>query len=97
MNKRRDIHVRNVPLPAARTFGEAMRAIDEMHVLTGEFILIRADVVTNLDLQTVLRDFRLRKENDTAIAKTVMMMVLKRGLPGHAARYDNKSSEIAAA
>jgi len=47
------------------TFGEAMRAVDERHVLTGEFVLVRGDVVSNVNLQRLLSDFKFVLANSS--------------------------------
>lgn len=64
--------------------GDAMREIDARSIIKRDFILLDADVVSNMHLQNVLQQHIARRQKDKY---TLMTMVLKKAMPGHRSRY----------
>lgn len=67
----------------SRSVGDAVRDIDARGVITGDFILVSGDVVTNMDLNKALAAHVQHKQNDRDYVCT---MVLKQASPLHRAR-----------
>lgn len=69
--------------------GDALRHIEQMRVLKSDFVLIGGDVVSNLNLQSVLEGHRARKKQDKL---NIMTMVMKQAAPRHRTRgHDDRS------
>lgn len=60
-----------------------MRDIDSRGLITGDFILISGDVVTNVDISKVLEEHKKYKQNDRDYICT---MVLTQAAPMHRSR-----------
>lgn len=67
----------------ARSIGDAVRDIDSRGMITGDFILVSGDVVTNMDLNKALNVHRQHKQDDRDYIST---MVLKQASPLHRSR-----------
>ncbi|KAG7831387.1 hypothetical protein KL920_000907 [Ogataea angusta] len=67
----------------SRSVGDAMRDVDSRGLITGDFVLVSGDVVTNLDLSKVLATHKQRKAADRDYIAT---MVLKQASELHRAR-----------
>jgi len=63
--------------------GEALRHLDSLDVIKGDFILLSGDVVSNIKLDKVLK---AHKERVKADKYNIMTMVLKNAEPGHRTR-----------
>ncbi len=67
----------------SRSVGDAMRDIDARGMITGDFILVSGDVITNMDLNKALSAHRQHKQDDRDYVST---MVLKQASPLHRSR-----------
>lgn len=65
-----------------------MRDLDGKHLITGDFILVSGDVVSNLPIESALAKHRARRESD----KNAIMTMLLREAGGH---HRTKSSSFA--
>lgn len=59
---------------AATSVGDCMRDLDQRDLITGDFVFVTGDVVSNLDLQPILAKHRARREKDK---NAIMTMVLR--------------------
>ncbi|KAI9787601.1 MAG: hypothetical protein M1839_000132 [Geoglossum umbratile] len=59
---------------ASCSVGDAMRDLDSRHLITGDFIVVSADVVSNLPLEGALAKHRARREADK---NAIMTMILR--------------------
>ena len=67
---------------AATSVGDALRDLDSRDIITGDFILVFGDLVSNVALQPALAKHRARREKDK---NAIMTMVLRGVDPGHRA------------
>ncbi|VEU24285.1 DEKNAAC105520 [Brettanomyces naardenensis] len=67
----------------SRSVGDSVRDIDARGVITGDFILVSGDVITNMDLNKALSVHRQHKQDDRDYVST---MVLKQASPLHRSR-----------
>jgi NDP-sugar pyrophosphorylase family protein len=74
-------HKNNPPKPKKKVVarnclsaGEALRALDQKDIIKGDFVLLSADTVSNLDLAPALTAHRARREKDK---NAIMTMVLR--------------------
>ncbi|KAI9868336.1 MAG: hypothetical protein M1813_005779 [Trichoglossum hirsutum] len=58
----------------SRSVGDAMRDLDGRHLITGDFIVVSADVVSNLPLEGALAKHRARRAADK---NAIMTMILR--------------------
>lgn len=75
--------IQTIPSRESRSVGDAMRDIDSRGLITGDFILISGDVVTNLDISKVIDEHKKYKQNDRDYICT---MVLTQASPMHRSR-----------
>lgn len=75
--------IQTIASKESRSVGDAMRDMDSRSLVTDDFILVSGDVVTNLDLTTVLEEHKKHKQADRDYICT---MVLKQASPLHRAR-----------
>ena len=59
---------------SATSVGDAMRDLDNRDLITGDFLLVSGDVVSNLPLESALAKHRARREKDK---NAIMTMVLR--------------------
>ncbi len=59
------------------SFGDALREIDAKQLIKGDFILVSADVITNMDIKKALEQHKKRREVDK---NCIMTMVIPRFL-----------------
>ncbi|KAL2045611.1 hypothetical protein N7G274_002039 [Stereocaulon virgatum] len=64
----------------ATSVGEAMRSLDQLDVITGDFLLVSGDVVSNMNLEPALLKHRARREKSK---DAIMTMVLREAGVGH--------------
>ncbi|KAI9847218.1 MAG: hypothetical protein M1838_000978 [Thelocarpon superellum] len=64
----------------SRSIGDAMRDLDARDVITGDFLIVSGDVVSNLPLEAALAKHRARREVDK---NAIMTMVLREAGPSH--------------
>jgi translation initiation factor eIF-2B subunit epsilon len=57
----------------SRSVGDAMRDLDSRHLITGDFIVMSADVVSNLPLEGALAEHRARRVADKNAIMTMML------------------------
>lgn len=69
----KDIVVTLIISDGCRSLGDALRDIDTKGLIRGDFILIRGDAFTNIDLKSFMEVHRARTEKDKG---TTMTMVL---------------------
>ena len=50
--------VRPIIALTARSTGDALREIDSKQIITGDFVLVRGDVVASLDLQRIVEEHK---------------------------------------
>ncbi|QPG76013.1 hypothetical protein FOA43_003399 [Brettanomyces nanus] len=67
----------------SRSVGDSIRDIDGRGVISGDFILVSGDVITNMDLNKALSAHRQHKQEDRDYVST---MVLKQASPLHRSR-----------
>lgn len=67
----------------SRSVGDAMRDLDNRGLITGDFLLVSGDVVTNIDFANVMAFHKLKK---TADKDHIVTMVLTNGSPFHRTR-----------
>lgn len=75
--------IQTIASKESRSVGDAMRDIDSRGLITGDFILISGDVVTNVDISKVLEEHKKYKQNDRDYICT---MVLTQAAPMHRSR-----------
>ncbi|XP_041358393.1 translation initiation factor eIF-2B subunit epsilon-like isoform X2 [Gigantopelta aegis] len=63
--------------------GDALREIDAKSLIRSDFILVSGDLVSNINLKTLLDDHKKRREKEKS---SVMTMVYKKAPPGHHSR-----------
>ncbi|KAI9801632.1 MAG: hypothetical protein M1833_002314 [Piccolia ochrophora] len=63
-----------------RSVGDAMRDLDQRHVITGDFVVVSGDVVTNFPLEGALAEHRARRAADK---NAIMTMVLREAGRAH--------------
>lgn len=64
----------------ATSVGEAMRNLDQLDVITGDFLLVSGDVISNMNLEPALIKHRARREK---CKDAIMTMVLSEAGVGH--------------
>ena len=64
----------------ATSVGEAMRNLDQLDVITGDFLLVSGDVISNMNLEPALLKHRARREKNK---DAIMTMVLREAGVGH--------------
>lgn len=75
--------IQTIASKESRSVGDAMRDVDSRGLITGDFILVSGDVVTNLDISKVLEDHKVYKQSDRDYICT---MVLTQASPMHRSR-----------
>ncbi len=63
--------------------GDALRELDTKQLISSDFILVSGDVVSNLNVDDVLKAHRKRREIDK---NSIMTMVLREASPFHRTR-----------
>ncbi|KAI8801232.1 nucleotide-diphospho-sugar transferase [Cladochytrium replicatum] len=66
-----------------RSLGDALREVDQQHIIKSDFILVNGDVVSNMNLEKALAEHRARKTVDK---NAIMTMVLKQASVAHRTR-----------
>ena len=64
----------------ATSTGDSMRDLDNRGLITGDFLLVSGDVVTNISIEPVLERHRGRRERDK---NAIMTMILREAGIGH--------------
>ena len=59
---------------SATSVGDAMRDLDNRNLITGDFLLVSGDVVSNLAIETALAQHKARREKDK---NAIMTMILR--------------------
>lgn len=67
----------------SRSVGDAMRDLDNRGLITGDFLLVSGDVVTNIDFAKVMNFHKHKKTSDK---DHIVTMVLTNGSPFHRTR-----------
>lgn len=67
----------------SRSVGDAMRDLDNRGLITGDFLLISGDVVTNIDFNKVKKFHKAKKQEDK---EHIVTMVLSQASPIHRTR-----------
>jgi len=67
----------------ATSVGDALREVDKSGLVTNDFVLITADVVSNADLTDVIQKHKERKASDKQMAMTVVFRRDGGGSGGH--------------
>lgn len=68
--------VQFVRVADARSTGDVLRDLDKRALVDGDFVLVHGDVVSNIQLDSILADHRKRREES---ASNIMTMVLRSG------------------
>ncbi|XP_061493488.1 translation initiation factor eIF-2B subunit epsilon [Rhineura floridana] len=76
--------IRFVTSDLYRSLGDVLRDVDAKSLVRSDFILVSADVVSNINISTALQEHRLRRKLEKNVS--VMTMIFKESLPGHHAR-----------
>jgi len=71
------------------SFGDAMRDLDEKGILRSHFILTSADVVSNVNIDTLIKEHKHRYDKSK---DTTLTLVYQHADPGHQSR--SKSQEV---
>lgn len=69
--------------PDLRSVGDAMRDLDSRGLITGDFILVSGDVVTNIDFEKAMAFHKSRKQQDK---DHILTMILSPASPLHRTR-----------
>jgi len=59
-----------------KSAGEALREIDVKDIIKTDFVLVSADVVSNMDLGTAMRAHRARRDKDKNALMTIVSELL---------------------
>ncbi|KAJ5190376.1 uncharacterized protein N7498_009361 [Penicillium cinerascens] len=68
--------------------GDVMRDLDGKHLITGDFIVVSGDVISNLPIEGALATHRARREADK---NAIMTMVLREAGPNHRTKSSSVS------
>jgi len=69
------VKVRLVTAAAAHSTGDALREVDRLGLVKGDFVLIRGGILSNLPLQFMVEEHRRRKEDDKdSLLMTIVLM-----------------------
>ncbi|KAI9750733.1 MAG: hypothetical protein M4579_006334 [Chaenotheca gracillima] len=68
---------------AARSIGDAMRDLDHRDILSGDFLIVTGDVVSNVPLEVPLAEHRARRATDK---NAIMTMILREAGRDHRAK-----------
>ncbi|KAI5793904.1 nucleotide-diphospho-sugar transferase [Peziza echinospora] len=74
--------------PNSSSVGDAMRELDAKQLITADFLLVSGDIVSNLPLEPILQEHRLRRQADK---NAIMTMILRQAAPSH--RTKSKEEE----
>ena len=58
--------------------GDALRHLDQLDLIKGDFVLMSGDIVTNLSLPAVLQQHRARAQRDKSLLMSVVMKQVQR-------------------
>ena len=72
----------------SRSTGDAMRDLDSRHIITGDFLVVSGDVVSNIPLEGALTRHRARR---TADKNAIMTMILREAGRGHRTKAQRAS------
>ena len=72
----------------SRSTGDAMRDLDSRHIITGDFLVVSGDVVSNIPLEGALARHRARR---TADKNAIMTMILREAGRGHRTKAQRAS------
>ena len=72
--------------------GDALRHLDTLDLIKGDFVLMSGDVVTNLPLPQLVQQHRERVRQDK---NTLMTLVMKQAAPGHPIRAVDDDTVVA--
>ena len=61
-----------------------MRELDAKQLITADFLLVSGDIVSNLPLEPILQEHRLRRQADK---NAIMTMILRQAAPSHRTKY----------
>ena len=87
--KRSKMNVHVIADENCHSFGDAMRDLDEKGILRSHFILLSADVISNVHLDPLIREHK-RRYNENK--NTTLTLVYQNADPGHQSR--SKSQEV---
>mmetsp|Transcript_1893 Transcript_1893/g.5530 ORF Transcript_1893/g.5530 Transcript_1893/m.5530 type:complete len:764 (+) Transcript_1893:77-2368(+) len=65
------VHI--VTITTCSSAGEALRAIDQKHLIKNDFVLVTGDTVANMDLAAAVKAHRSRREKDKNAILTMVM------------------------
>ncbi|XP_076071502.1 translation initiation factor eIF2B subunit epsilon-like isoform X3 [Mytilus galloprovincialis] len=74
------------------SMGDAMREIEDKSLIRSDFILVYGDIVSNLDLRSIIQEHKRRREKDK---NAVMTVIMKKAPPGHCSRCREDDSLVA--
>ncbi|CAG8537382.1 338_t:CDS:10 [Paraglomus occultum] len=83
------LKITTIVTPTALSVGDALREVDNRHLISSDFILVSGDVVSNVQLDKALELHRARRATDK---DSIMTMVLKEASPFHRTRALGESS-----
>ena len=66
------LRICHVIADGATSVGDALREVDKSGLVTNDFVLITADVVSNADLTDIIQKHKERKASDKQMAMTVV-------------------------
>ncbi|KAG7196198.1 uncharacterized protein KQ657_000210 [Scheffersomyces spartinae] len=76
-------HITTIMALESRSVGDAMRDLDSRGLISGDFLLVSGDVVTNIDFEKALQFHKQKKATDK---DHICTMVLTPGSPTHRTR-----------
>lgn len=76
---------------SSRSIGDAMRDLDARAILTGDFLVVYGDIISNLPLETAIAAHRERKAKDK---NAIMTMVLRQAGAHHRTKDSQGNSPV---
>lgn len=73
-----------------KNFGDALRELDSLNVIQSDFILVRGDVISNVNLQPILEEHKRRRA--TVDSKSILTILLRDLSIGHRTKSKDCSS-----
>ncbi|KIV96262.1 hypothetical protein PV10_00147 [Exophiala mesophila] len=67
----------------ATCVGDVMRDLDQKHLMTGDFVVVSGDIVSNFPLGKALRQHKLRREKDKNAIMTLLLRESDAGVHEH--------------
>lgn len=73
------VRITVISTPEARSIGDALRELDAKQLIRGDFVLVHADGVGNLDVKGVVEAHKARRAKDRDAIMTMCCMPVGKG------------------